>query len=76
MLHTSPRVSALPLIGAALLLGAVTLSYAQPETEKPPAPVAASTDSEVQEDASQPLDDYEASEQISEDLSVSFPVDI
>ncbi len=27
-------------------------------------------------DASPPLEDYEASEQISEDLSVSFPVDI
>ncbi|MEO0436848.1 MAG: hypothetical protein AAF098_08065 [Pseudomonadota bacterium] len=36
-----------------------------------PEPIAASADQKESE-----LDDYEASEQISEDLSVSFPVDI
>ncbi|GAB5415165.1 MAG: hypothetical protein Cons2KO_27680 [Congregibacter sp.] len=40
-------------------------------TQSNPAPA----DSTAREDAST-LDDYEASEQISEDLSVSFPVDI
>lgn len=49
---------------------ATTTSAASSESETPE-PITASADQKESE-----LDDYEASEQISEDLSVSFPVDI
>ena len=56
---------------------------ATPEPDSAPEPdaVAAPGDDAVSADpapdpSEEPLDDYEASEQISEDLSVSFPVDI
>jgi hypothetical protein len=40
------------------------------------APTAGAADGAADEQREGPLEDYEASEQISEDLSVSFPVDI
>jgi len=67
---------------------AVAAGYAQTETpapsEQPPdsAPATESDDAETETGQTTPPDngdnpfDYEASEQISEDLSVSFPVDI
>ncbi|WOJ93046.1 hypothetical protein R0135_14845 [Congregibacter variabilis] len=73
-----------------LLLASYSLaSYvavAQTETTTPVAtpPVTTTANSEasaepepaVSTSAEQPFEDYEASEQISEDLSVAFPVDI
>lgn len=44
------------------------------DAEQRPAPAA--QDDTATGQATGPLEDYEASEQISEDLSVSFPVDI
>ena len=50
---------------------------AQPEPEDPNAPAAEAAAETIAEPIPDtPLEDYEASEQISEDLSVSFPVDI
>ncbi|MEM1188858.1 MAG: hypothetical protein AAGI72_10050 [Pseudomonadota bacterium] len=44
--------------------------------EDPNAPPEVPVEAEVIAPPAGPLEDYEASEQISEDLSVSFPVDI
>ncbi len=64
---------------AAVLFLALPAALAQ----EPPADSAADPNdpgeeiiSDAAADALPPLEDYEASEQISEDLSVSFPVDI
>ncbi|WP_439101566.1 hypothetical protein [Congregibacter sp.] len=75
-------------VGLLLLLGSYTLfnivAVAQPPAETP-APSTGGVDRETGDtDAdpvtsppvNQPFEDYEASEQISEDLSVAFPVDI
>ncbi|EED30654.1 hypothetical protein NOR53_257 [gamma proteobacterium NOR5-3] len=56
-------------------------TVAQPEAAAPSSSAADSDQSEEQNPpviapAEQPFEDYEASEQISEDLSVAFPVDI
>lgn len=68
-----------------LLLASYSLvnyvAVAQPETATPATTNADSEASTDQEPAAitsaeQPFEDYEASEQISEDLSVAFPVDI
>ncbi|MEH6587271.1 MAG: hypothetical protein V7720_11980 [Halioglobus sp.] len=54
-----------------------TPAWAQPEGEEQPAVEEAETEPEpaATRPATDPFD-YESSEQISEDLSVSFPVDI
>ena len=54
-----------------------TPAWAQPESEEQPAAEEAETEPEpaAPRPATDPFD-YESSEQISEDLSVSFPVDI
>lgn len=71
-------------LAAVLLLSLVVwrLALAQPaqdsaDADRPAASsAAAEADTPPQRGAEAPLEDYEASEQISEDLSVSFPVDI
>lgn len=66
-------LSALVLVLASHAL--VSNAPAQPE---PDAANKADTEADpvAAEPATQPFEDYEASEQISEDLSVAFPVDI
>ena len=61
-----------------LLLGAFAPAGAQPPGSVPAdtAEPAAETVDSADDGSGRPPDDYEASEQISEDLSVSFPVDI
>ena len=83
-----PRIPvSLPFVVTLLLLAvpstAVNAQSAQPPEgaaqEAPPVETAAPPEvdaSAVASDPTRPPDDYEASEQISEDLSVSFPVDI
>jgi hypothetical protein len=77
--YRSPRGALWP-IPAAILLALVALAAeAQPTaTPEPPAdpPRAEEDIVEASAEERRPLEDYEASEQISEDLSVSFPVDI
>ena len=64
-------------LAVALALGA-GLGLAQPEAEDPNEVVDSEDAAETVAPAipDTPLEDYEASEQISEDLSVSFPIDI
>ena len=67
-------IAALALV-AGLLLSATGI--AQPEAADPNDPRDEATLQEPAADTgSGPLEDYEASEQISEDSSVSFPIDI
>ena len=64
---------------AYMALGLVTgIALAQPEAPDPNEPAVADSAAEVAAETvpDAPLEDYEASEQISEDLSVSFPIDI
>jgi hypothetical protein len=70
------------LLLALLMLG-VTIALAQDEEAAPVTPEtsaeaqeAPASDSEARPRRDESPFDYEASEQISEDLSVSFPVDI
>jgi hypothetical protein len=72
----SRSLLAVPVAAAASL--AALFALAQDPTPAAPAAGADSAPADaVQEDTPDvPLEDYEASEQISEDLSVSFPVDI
>jgi len=83
-----PRIPvSLPFVFTLLLLAvpstAVNAQRAQPPEgaaqEALPIEAAAQPDADAAAEApdtARPPDDYEASEQISEDLSVSFPVDI
>jgi hypothetical protein len=83
-----PRIPvSLPFVFTLLLLAvpstAVNAQSAQPPEgaaqEVLPIEAAAQPEADasaVASDPARPPDDYEASEQISEDLSVSFPVDI
>ena len=79
------RPQALPALILLPVVAALTQAQAQPaaDAESPPEPNAveavAAEEAEVAVDPTLrelPPDDYKASEQISEDLSVSFPVDI
>jgi len=56
----------------------ITPLWAQSETEQAPVEDDSQEDEQVTEEPQPTTDpfDYESSEQISEDLSVSFPVDI
>ena len=67
-------------IAAMFVAAAAAMSLAQPEVSDPNDPLEAElvdpNASSADADQNRPLDDYEASEQISEDLSVAFPVDI
>ncbi len=77
----SSNLNQLPMANRRLLLLPVLLtaftSVAQPEADDPNTPAAEPASEAVAETIPDtPLEDYEASEQISEDLSVSFPVDI
>jgi len=77
-----PSMAFVPILAASLLLALLTgfgATAQQPATPADPAekeeastPATAPPDAQTQ----LPPDDYQASEQISEDLSVSFPVDI
>jgi len=91
-MHERSSPTLLPAAGLAALLLAVlatgtALTRAQTQEPAPPAATEGSdaTVADEQQDADSPapdaaspgpLEDYEASEQISEDLSVAFPVDI
>jgi hypothetical protein len=73
----------LRLFGVLLLsLAALRLALAQPAQNIDAGEVQTQSDTSAESGTpperrtDSPLDDYEASEQISEDLSVSFPVDI
>ena len=66
-----PRALVLP---AALVLSSAYAQEPAQSAADPNEPDARVTQATA--DAPPPLEDYEASEQISEDLSVSFPVDI
>ena len=71
------------VVAALSLLVALAATAPMPRAQTAPEPPqgdelledAAENDRET-DDEGQPIEDYEASEQISEDLSVSFPVDI
>ena len=73
-------VIATSLVAALALVAGILLTaegFAQPEAADPNEPVEEETPQEpVTAAGSGPLEDYESSEQISEDLSVSFPIDI
>lgn len=74
------RTALWPVVAACLLPLGAGAQTAATVTQAEQAPAEAPrTEEEIIEatpDEQQALEDYEASEQISEDLSVSFPVDI
>jgi len=77
----TPSRGLLAALAAACTSLATILALAQDPRPSEPAAgegsdPAAAAPAAAQDDADVPLEDYEASEQISEDLSVSFPVDI
>ncbi|MDP5052606.1 MAG: hypothetical protein NWP69_02340 [Congregibacter sp.] len=81
---TTFTAALLLVLGSYWLINTVAVAQPAPQATAPGADGAASTgantaDTErpiVAVPAGQPFEDYEASEQISEDLSVAFPVDI